>query len=370
MFVFVRDLLPDLNSEPWDGLTIHDMDGKELARLSDGVCDSNDRYGCLVIEVDPGTYKIRVETGQLGTYEMFAVTAAGWQTQYFAMTENFSTADSEVGRPSLRSSSILMAPQGTGFNPNNEYARLSEIFRIALQSGRNVLSENVMTKLLKEKSDNPMLFVLGAHILVRLRPIDHILIGKIIRHFEQRFGIHPDMSALLLRPGAGTPPSGLSFPEPPMLRTSWDLIVRGSRRRMSMVPNGSVSDKVSDGLLKTTPWLLHRVGDYDAHREQVNSFSEVRPLVEKLIAMGEGQTALHTKEGSLQEAKKLNPLEQNLANATVLRPKILAESGKKSKKLSSAQSVARVIRQIDAPNYAIARSIKSLARKLGIDPEV
>lgn len=369
LFIFVRDLLPNATSEPWEGLSIHQIDGKLLAKLSDGVCNTKERYGGLNIEVDPGKYRIRVETGHLGTYEMFAVTAAGWQTQYFAMTEDFSVADTEVRRACLRSSTIHMAPQGAGFNPLSVNARLVEIFRIALQSGRNVATENEMIRLLKEKCENPMLLLFGAHLLVRLHPINHILLNKVIRNLEQHFKFHPDVQALLLRPGVGTPAPDLAFPEPPMLRSSWDLIVRGSRRRMRLVPPGSVSDTVADGLLTTTPWLLHRLGDYDAHHERAANFSEGRRLLERLVAMGEGNTELETKDGMFPNMQKLNPLEQNVLNATMLRPSFFEKAGKKDGKIGRPPSVDQVLRQIEAPNYAIARSVKSLVRKLGIDFE-
>jgi hypothetical protein len=367
LFLFVRDLLPDVGSEPWEGLSVHKTDGKLLAKLSDGECDTKQRFGGMSLEVDPGLYRIRVETGQLGTYEMFTAVLSGWQTQYFALVEDFSTPDAKVRRASLRSSAMHLAPMGEGFNPHSEYARLAELFRIALQSGRNVLSGKDMIRFLKEKCNNPMLLIFGAHLLIRLRPIDHDLVDKVIRDFKQRFGIHPDVNALYLRSGAGTPASDLAFPEPPMLRSSWDLIVRGSRRRMRLVPPESVSDIVAEGLLTTTPWLLHRLGHEDAHYEPATNFSEGRRLLEKLVAMGEEETELEKRERRLQDIEKLNPLEQNVLNATVLRPSFIEKAGRKAAKIGQPPSVDQVLRQIGAPNYAIARTAKSLIKKLGIN---
>jgi hypothetical protein len=367
LFVFVRNLLPNASTEPWEGLSIHKIDGELLAKLSDGLCNTKEQCGGLNIEVDPGLYRIRVETGKLGTYEMFAVALSGWQTQYFALTEDFSTPDAQMRRASLRSSSILMAPRGKGFNPRSEYTRLAELFRIALQSGRNVLSGKDMIRFLKEKCNNPMLLIFGAHLLIRLRPINHELVDKVIGDFEQRFGIHPDVSALSLRPGAGTPASDLAFPEPPMLRSSWDLIVRGSRRRMRLVPPDSVSDKVAEGLLTTTPWLLHRLGQEDARYEPATNFSEGRRLLEKLVAIGEEKSELEKKEQRLQDIEKLNPLEQNILNATVLRPSFVEKTGRKAAMIGQPPSVDQVLSQIGAPNYAIARTAKSLIKKLGIN---
>jgi hypothetical protein len=369
LFIFVRDLLPGTTGKPWEGLSIHQIDGKPVAELSDGVCSAKDRYGCLNLEVDPGIYRIRVETGKLGSFEMFAVTEAGWQTQYFAVTEDFPAADTQVHRASLRSSSVLMALQGTGFNPLSEHTRLAEMFRIALQSGRNVVTDNEMIRLLKEECENPMLLIFGAHLLIRRRPINHTLISEVVRHLEERFELHPDVKSLFLRPGAGAPPPDLAFPEPPMLRSSWDLIVRGSRRRMSLVPPGSVSDSVADGLLTSTPWLLHRLDKDDEDYERAASFSEGRQLLELLVAMGEGETTFGTKEMKFKDIEQLSPLEQSLLNATMLRPKFSREAGKKDAAFGFASSVSQVLREIDAPNYAIARSVKSLVKKLGIDFE-
>ena len=138
---------------------------------------------------------------------------------------------------------------------------------------------------------------------------------------------------------------------------------------MRLVPPGSVSDTVADGLLTTTPWLLHRLGDEDAYHEPAASFSEGRRLLERLVEMGEENTELEIKDRMLQDIQKLNPLEQNVLNVTMLRPRFFEKAGKKDVKIGQPPSVAQVLRQIEAPNYAIARTAKSLIRKLGIDFE-
>jgi hypothetical protein len=51
----------------------------------------------------------------------------------------------------------------------------------------------------------------------------------------------------------------MTFADPPMLRSSWNLIVTATAKSPSMVPAGSLFDTVADYQIQAGPWLIARV---------------------------------------------------------------------------------------------------------------
>jgi hypothetical protein len=118
--------------------------------------------------------------------------------------------------------------------------------------------------MLREKFDNPMLGIMGAHLLLlaledqrgreaeqarrqRLqssrdqlerphRPWDQSLFDTVVRHLQRLVsGNHPDVQALSLR---ASDPSlrATRVTAPPMLRRSWSLLVAASNDQPELVP--------------------------------------------------------------------------------------------------------------------------------------
>ena len=56
------------------------------------------------------------------------------------------------------------------FSPKRQRTRLAEIARYALTQSRRILSDGLLRELLDEKFDDPMLGLLGAHLLLRDKP--------------------------------------------------------------------------------------------------------------------------------------------------------------------------------------------------------
>jgi hypothetical protein len=370
LFVFSRDLASQERTMPWTGVSIRRLDGTVLAELGDGDTNREDRYGAVHLEVDPGTYCVRVDTGDVGTYEMFVTTAAEWQTQVFMMSEDFWAGKSRIRRPGLNTASVLMTRGGEGFRPEDEHLRLAELARQGLESGRKVVRKSDLTEMLWAKYQNPMLGIYGAHLMLLENRIDHRQLETVMRNLLSLVGPHPDVLALHLRPGAPTPPADLSFPTPPSLRDSWDLIAKATRRRAGLVPSGSITDRVADELITSRPWLLHRVPVVRSDVDEPVSVAEGNRLLEELIeraSSGEGASLVRTIRNQPEE---FSPLEQSIASVTIggtlikssMRSAI--EGVPEDALPDPGPRVADAIRNVDAPATSIARSAKSLVEKL------
>ncbi len=103
-----------------------------------------------------------------------------------------------------------------------------------------------------------------------------------------------------------------------MLRSSWDLVVQASLRRVSLVPSGSPSDQIAEGLLPSNPWLLHRVPETPVEPEQTAvSFAEGRRLIERLAELQHTEGIASKFQEAVRSSGTLSVLEQSLLTATL-----------------------------------------------------
>lgn len=366
LFVFSRDLDPGDPAAAWQGVEILSMEGEAVAGLSDGKCDEKYAYAGLTMELDPGTYRLRVDTGGFGTYEMFVVTCPGWQTQVFGLAEEFVVRGETVRRMALRSASVLMSRLGMGFDPGSSRLRLAEQARMGLSAGRSVVSRGDLRSMIYGKYENPMLGIYGAHLMINTaHRVDHELLDTMKHNLLGLLGPHPDVLAFDLRRKSQAPPRGLTFPTPPMLRSSWDLIVHASRRRHSLVPAGSASDLLADGMLASEPWLLRRLPSAEVDRA---SLEKGRPpagarLIKTLAEALTSEDAQKRLRMIASDAEAFTPLERSVlltTDAAVAGQEVQGSEAEKPLEIRASTVLGR----LDAPQSAIVRSAQSAMRKL------
>ncbi|MCI5141384.1 MAG: hypothetical protein D3909_06600 [Candidatus Electrothrix sp. ATG1] len=259
LFLFLR-AKDDFAFAPWVGVSLHDLDGTLLADPSIGTCDREKGFYALHLEVDPGTYRLRVEEEPGEFYEIFLRTVAGWQTQVFAFSEEAWLPDVEAYRAALPSASVLMAEAGQGFDPGNEVTRQVELLRLGLLNGRKVVTEAVVESLLREESLNPMQVIFVAHSLLGQGNLDNALLHALLRKLPGVFREHPDLQPLMLEQQNEMRPA---YPAPPILRTSWDCILRAVEQRKAIAPPGSLTTEIAGGVLSTSLWLVHHLGNLE-----------------------------------------------------------------------------------------------------------
>ncbi|MCI5160228.1 MAG: hypothetical protein D3906_17765, partial [Candidatus Electrothrix sp. AUS1_2] len=221
LFLFIRGLADA--EVPWAGISLHDLDGTVLAEPSQGICNQREGFFALHLEVDPGTYRLRVEEEPGEVYEIYVCTVAGWQTQVFALSEAAWLPDIAAYRAALPSVSVLMVEAGQGFDAGDKIARQVELLRLGMLHGRKVVTENTVPGLLKEERVNPMQIILTAHSLAGQGKLDSSQLPALLKRLPSDFVEHPDIQALMLDQPAEM---RAVFPAPPMLRSSWDRITQ------------------------------------------------------------------------------------------------------------------------------------------------
>ena len=262
LFIFVRDPKEGGLARPGDFVSLRDLTGNLVFDMKAAQCDQSERWAGVNLEVDPGTYRLRVESSTLGSYEIFLVAAPNWQTRAFLIVDDIVEGKERVRRPRLLSASVSMSERGFGFSPENPTERLTELALRGLEGGRSVIAPRVLREMLASKFEDPMLGILGAHVEAQKPAPDRNLIVAVCKRLREMIGDHPDVRALELQAAKKrSGPPARAFASPPMLYSSWQLIARATQEFPDLVPTGSLTDRVSDGIVPRGPWLLWRVPD-------------------------------------------------------------------------------------------------------------
>ncbi len=303
LFVFARDFLPRdeethkplvawrWRGEPVTGLTLHALDGALLVdfkRESEGSSGGGDRWNACMVELNPGSYRLRVTAGAWGVAEQIVAVCRNWQTQVFLLRHRFEEGGKVFQRADLSRASIMMTDLDAVYSNNAEFykpdsrvARLTELARQGLGEGRDVISsavvlaaagdrsvgaqdaswdavsEPVLREMLNAKFGNPMLGLLGAHLL-RLRPTsDENLLRIVVQNLKRLVPDHPDVR-ILQHTILGEPLGPQTAP--PMLRASWKMLLEASAQKgdANLIPPQSLASQVAPHIWGAGAWLSWR----------------------------------------------------------------------------------------------------------------
>lgn len=364
LFLFIRHPEMGIGQNPAEGITLHSLEGSKIADKENGVHNNADGCWSLCIELDPGTYRLRVDTGMLGIFEMFVVTCNNWQTQLFGMTSEFTSEQKEIEtkrltRLLLKTTSVHMTKGGKGFNPASESNRLAELAKIALETGRTAVDEQLFEKMVTINIDNPMFGIYGAHQLLNARRPPYKVIDSVAEKLERLLGPHPDVVSLWLGKNRKRKQrKAVALSSPPMLFRSWELLTRESIRRNSVVPEGSFSDLFSNGMLSTTPWLLHRLTlESGAESYSPPSLSKTKEMLGNLAEISNTKKGYELLENASQQRKDLTQLELSIVQTMLNQAKQSAVS---------PLSLNKLVESMKVPTVAVKRSANSLLEKLDI----
>ena len=251
LYFFLRGLTKEA-SRPWAGISLHDLRGKLLFKASHGIRETRQRFWALNVELDPGTYRLRlqVEAGQ--TYEIFVVTLLGWQSQFFALSESGWLPGIKVHRAALASASILMAEAGKGFDPADPSLRQRELLRLGCSNRRKILTEAGLNTLLHAQDPMTALFVL--HLLRDQE--EEGWTAQFIARWQDILAPHPDFQALCLHQGRE---DTALWSQPPMLYPSWQLMLEAITEKKASFAPDSLNEEIQKTVVQTALWLLHRL---------------------------------------------------------------------------------------------------------------
>lgn len=426
LFVFIRDVDNAGQGNPATGLSLHDTRGRKLVDLA---LEAKRAYeqdttmaswaGCN-IELNPGQYRIRLNTSNDETLEQVIVLSGGWQTQVFLVRNWYGVRqDKEQAQgiqpkkqwPELSKSSILMAPIGDGFRPSDGNLRLTELARQGLTSGRAVVKENDLEEMLRQKSLNPMLGIFGAHLLLpaiipikdqdimpfnsavqkRKRRANQVLqqvarvtqdgiidpaaqgklkslLHTVVENLRHLLGDHPDVRALdlqLNQPFQEDFEPGI-FETPPMLRRSWEIVIEASVLNPDLVPAGSLADRIANRLWGSGPWVVWRTPPVARRRAKEEPLARLEEAMKQIAKSVNNYEELE----NVVDKMKLNDLEKGLFSQLSRKAYVTRKEVPKEKKPPSAVFVSTDIELGDAilnlgvPASTTNWAAESLMRKL------
>jgi hypothetical protein len=279
LFIFVRDLEPiGRPKNPARGVSLLDLAGDELIKEDSDAWeqDIDQQWAGISLPIEPAAYRLRVRTQVAGILEQTIVVRPDWQTQVFMDQRSFHRLGKRTARRAdLLNASIFMARVGGGspdpagstggdvatFNPASEDLRQTELARMGLADRRMVVPERDLQEMLWAKLDNPMLGIFAGHLLLLSPQPDVALLEQMIANLRSLIGAHPDVQALdlkLARLTGATLSDPLVFEAPPMLLSSWQIVVEASVQYADLVPPGSLSAQISDRIWAEGAWLVWR----------------------------------------------------------------------------------------------------------------
>ncbi|HWX28863.1 MAG TPA: hypothetical protein VNZ53_15670 [Steroidobacteraceae bacterium] len=267
ILIFAREWTADSSgsrNNPAAGLTFLDDDENFLASIEQRADfringDPSAGWRC---DVAPGSYRLRLDLPDGTSSERTLYAAPQTQTQIFLLQRDYVLSDGTTPRRADFSGGTVAISTYFGFDPHNRRARLSELAKYALTQTRHILSDQLLKQLLDEKFDDPMLGLLGAHLVLRDHPQDTRLFQIVTDNLLRLLGpAHPDLQALWLRRDNRSGINDLQLRTPPMLRRSWDLATEESVRNPNIIPPGSPSNAVMLNVFPAAPWLIWRSDD-------------------------------------------------------------------------------------------------------------
>lgn len=248
---------------------LRDGKGKEIAALeANSTAGSQNEWKISRHDVDEGGWVLEVSALEFGLGKVIRQPiwcSKGWSTLVFV------AADSASRRPDFGKASIYLWRMGQSFAPEQsgkdayttsavlESQRYTELALHSLVNGRSLLSiKEVDANLLVQKFSNPMLGVLGCHLLLQQTPRDHVLIKVVLRNLHALIPGHPDLRALEVMArksgvkGIRSTMAPLSWP--PMLHSAFMALRNEDWRSPGIIESGSVCDRVRTRVLSAGVW--------------------------------------------------------------------------------------------------------------------
>ncbi len=250
LFVFVRMPKREMYSgEPLAAhLQLRDGQGNVVSMFTpaETITDMSAGFLAFCMDLAPGPYRLAYDAPE-NARELSLEIPLGWDLQVFLTFRR---------RPLLESATLLMARYGAGFRRDDEIANTVDLALKSLQDNVATFPSEQMAALLQDKFDNPMLGLLGAHLLMRRREVPLGLMHQILANLFGLIGPEPDVLALqMLLDEREKLLAPVQISRPPMLRAAFDGIIRISATRPDVVVEGSLFESVALRVFADSPWV-------------------------------------------------------------------------------------------------------------------
>ncbi len=262
LFLFIRasnkdvykgqNLAEDLSVINETGGVVCDFSPGQIKRITDDRTDDGAKTGWLAYSVQASSGFYFLQFGGNPPRQVPIQLYPNWQTQIF-LTHH--------GRPLFEGMRIFMArvEQGfhlQGFRPKDEIADAVDKGLIGLQNNLDLLPRQQMRFLLDGKFENPMLGLIGAHLLLRRQEFDGAFLNFVFNNLDALLPNSPDVQALRVMAAsrsnirASIPP----MQHPPMLRAGLEGVLAASANQPELLPENGLIESVSTRLYADSPW--------------------------------------------------------------------------------------------------------------------
>lgn len=358
---------------PLQGVSLIDATGEAHALGAEATTESHASAGttaCCGVDLTPGPYVLHLESAAGPALEQAVVVSPGWATiLVVAMGYDVPAYPGLTRRLQMADAALLMAPLERLDALNLSDLRLVELARIGLSQRRAVLEDDDVSAMLDGKFHNPMLGIFGAYqLLLRPQP-NRPLLEKVVENLIKLVGPHPDVIALSLRVhGQRSAYLEHQFLYPPMLRSSWRLLMERSAEAEGVVPAGSLFARVARRLLPEGECLVWR---YEPEPE-LGMPIEQRPSNRVLV---DNWSALRWGPPDQLPAEDLSSLTRKILKASAATPALgglsneeraLLEALREHELLHGAapldrEATLKIVRRLELPLSAVRDVAAELA---------
>jgi hypothetical protein len=403
VLLFVRDVEAEGAVEPWRGLSLRTRSGGALIDF-DAVSpkmmsrDASKHWASCHVRVLPGAYRVRVTT-RSRQFEQCVYACPNWQTNVFLLASQYGLDESDR-RADLGRTAVVMTPLNQSVDlwneadPQQAELRRTEKALLALEGGRAAPDNDWAVQMLALKYINPMLGLVGAHLLFRRQEVDSDQVAIVFENLRNLLGAtQPDVLslgwALTLRPKKEGGNNRL-LPEllkagpietPPMLFASWEYLLQATRTYPDLIAEGSLAERIASLARAAGTWLVWRADRLPAvPPPAVGKRSAFATLNRSPSALSDLQEALQTLQGEFRGDESLAdaigsgdfaPLERTLAQVVfpLADPKLRvlmrdAELGKLFVEVYAPPKAADVVQTLRVPVGTALRTVGSLQTKL------
>jgi hypothetical protein len=252
------------------GFRFLDAKGREVTEMVGNLGDAEgNEWKIISRDVDEGGWILEWPAANFGPKKLLRQPlwcSKNWCTLIFVGV-NVAT-----GTPDMENVSIYFWRTGSSFAPEQtdqpdswdtrnvlQSQRYTELALHSLVNGRSLLSiDEVDTNLLVEKFKNPMLGILGCHLLLQRTSKDAKLIRTVVANLDRLVPGDPDVMALEVmarRAGVkGLKSLARTLSWPPMLRKGFLALRDEDWLKPGTIAQGSVCDRVRAGILSGGVW--------------------------------------------------------------------------------------------------------------------
>lgn len=252
--------------KPEQNISLLDVQGVPIYELTNVTAFSEHATG-VNLDLDPGAYVIKARIARQNVQQM-VYTFESWQTQVFLSQQQ----DGEDSLDQVDEVSIIMRRTEKGFDPADKVTELAARAIETLASEGGSLSESSISDLDPEllatiRKESPLLRLYASLLHLRKAKIDGALMLKTFNSLNELLPQHPDVLAI----GWATAQSLQDTPEgermlkklkgmepikyPPMLRESWQHLLRATLDHPGLITDESPALWISDRVIERGAWL-------------------------------------------------------------------------------------------------------------------